>query len=84
MRRLPTPLLASLAAFFVLLGVASLAAPAAGQAAARHVDVIEVIGLVDAVQVDFVEGALRRAGEGGAEALVIQVDSSGGVAEPSA
>ena len=78
MRRLPTTLLATFAAAAVLL----LAAPArAAQERAPHVDVIEVIGLVDAVQVDFVADALRRAVEGGAEALVIQVDSGGGVAD---
>ncbi|HVM04494.1 MAG TPA: NfeD family protein [Acidimicrobiales bacterium] len=87
MRRLPSPLGASIAPALalVLLGAALLAAAPAGAAAqaegGRHVDVIEVIGLVDAVQVDFVEDALRRAEEGGAEALVIQVDSSGGIAD---
>ena len=83
MRRLPTPLLASLAAACALLGAVLVgAAPAhAAQGRAPHVDVIEVIGLVDAVQVDFVGDALRRAGEGGAEALVIQVDSGGGIAD---
>ncbi|MDP9389372.1 MAG: hypothetical protein M3Q48_16005, partial [Actinomycetota bacterium] len=48
----------------------------------RHVDVIEVIGLVDPVQVDFVADAVRAAEAGGAEALVIQLDSGGGVADP--
>ena len=82
MRRLPSPLIAPLAVAAVVLGTALLAvAPAGAQANARHVDVIEVIGLVDAVQVDFVEDALRRAVEGDAEALVVQVDSSGGVAD---
>ncbi|MFP5376107.1 MAG: NfeD family protein [Acidimicrobiia bacterium] len=82
MRRLPSPLVATLALAFAVLGAALLAAaPAGAQPRDRHVDVIEVIGLVDAVQVDFVGDALRRAAEGGAEALVIQVDSSGGIAD---
>ena len=81
MRRLPTALLASFAAF-AALAMAAMAAPAdAAQAEVRHVDVIEIIGLVDPVQVDFVGDALRAATEGGAEALVIQVDSGGGVAD---
>lgn len=47
--------------------------------ARAHVDVIEVSGLIDPVQVDFVTDALRAAERGGAEALVIQLDSGGGV-----
>ena len=78
MRTLPTVLLASFAVFVALLAGGTAAGAAPGQA--RHVDVIEVIGLVDTVQVDFVEDALRAAAEGGAEALVIQMDSGGGVA----
>jgi membrane-bound serine protease (ClpP class) len=80
MRTLPTPLRLS---FALLVGLL-LAVPAqmaqATQAPARHVDVIEVVGLVDAVQVDFVEDALREAADGRAEVLVIQMDSGGGVA----
>lgn len=79
MRRLPTPLLASLA---IAVGLVALAPAAAGaQRATPHVDVIEVIGLVDGVQVDFVTDALRSAEKGGAEALVIQVNSRGGIAD---
>lgn len=80
MRTLPTTLRLS---FALLVGLA-LAAPAqraaAAQAPASHVDVIEVVGLLDAVQVDFVEDALRKAADGGAKVLVIQMDSGGGVA----
>lgn len=78
MRRLPTPLLVALAA---LLGTVVLASEAWSQGRGPHVDVIEVIGLVDAVQVDFVGDALRAAEEGGAEALIIQVNSRGGIAD---
>ncbi|MGQ0519954.1 MAG: NfeD family protein [Actinomycetota bacterium] len=77
MRRLPTALLASFAAFAALLVSGG---AAASQGATPHVDVIELVGLVDSVQVDYLEGALRTADKGGAEALVIQVDSGAGVA----
>lgn len=77
MRRLPTPLLALFAAAAALF----VAAPVASAAAARpHVDVIEVTGLIDTVQLDFVADAVRSAAEGGAEALVVQLDSGGGIA----
>ncbi|MGH9179365.1 MAG: NfeD family protein [Acidimicrobiales bacterium] len=80
MRTLPTPLRLS---FALLVGLV-LAVPAqragAAQAPVPHVDVIEVVGLVDAIQVDFVEDALRKAADGGADVLVIQMDSGGGVA----
>jgi membrane-bound ClpP family serine protease len=78
MRRLPTALLASFAALVALL--ASGGAAASQGARTPHVDVIELVGLVDSVQVDYLEGAVRTAAEGGAEALVIQVDSGAGVA----
>ena len=79
MRRLPTPFLLSFAAAVALVPLA----PSAAAAPRRvpHVDVIEVIGLVDAVQVDFVTDALRGAERGRAEALVIQVNSRGGIAD---
>ena len=81
MRRLPTPLLASFAALVALVAVVP--AVASAQERTPHVDVIEVIGLVDTVQVDFVSDALRDAEKGGAEALVIQVNSGGGIADRS-
>lgn len=78
MRRLPTTLLA----LGTALGALSLARPAVGAQptpSRPHLDVIEVVGLLDPVQADFVIDALADAESGGAEALVIQVDSSGGV-----
>ncbi|HVE47610.1 MAG TPA: NfeD family protein [Acidimicrobiales bacterium] len=92
MRRLPTALEATpvlmavgaVVALAVLLALsAGPGAPPAGAAAAQlppHVDVIEVVGLVDPIQLDFVADALGDAEKGGAKALVIQVDSGGGVA----
>ncbi len=77
MRRLPIALVALGTVLAALsLGVA----PAGAQAGPRaHVDVIEVIGLLDPIQADFVGRALDEARSGGAEALIIQVSSSGGV-----
>ena len=80
MRRLPSLLLASSAAFLVVLGLLGGTRAEAQAQRGRHVDVIEVLGLVDAIQADFVADARRAAEAGGAEALVVQVDSSGGVA----
>jgi membrane-bound serine protease (ClpP class) len=72
MRRLLTGLLVALA----------LAAPAQAQSQERrHVDVLEVSGLLDRVVVDFVGDALARAERNGAEALVIQLNSGGAVVD---
>ena len=46
----------------------------------RHVDVIEVDGLIDAVLVDFVTDAVGQSERGRAAALVLQLDSTAGVA----
>jgi membrane-bound serine protease (ClpP class) len=53
-----------------------LAAPAS---AAGQVDVIEVTGLIDPVEVDFIADSLGSAERSAAEALVIQLNSSGSV-----
>ncbi len=56
-------------------------APADAQSRpARHVDVIEVDGLIDAVLVDFLSDAITASEQGEAAAMVLQVDSTGGVA----
>src|SRR5438874_1432921 len=44
-----------------------------------HIDVISVSGLIDPVQADFIHKAVRGAATGGAEVLVIQLTSGGGV-----
>lgn len=83
MRRLPTALVAtSVLGLLVVLGLAAGADAAAPLP--PHVDVIEVVGLVDPIEVDFVSDALRDAEKGGAEALVIQLDSGGGIASRQA
>jgi membrane-bound serine protease (ClpP class) len=61
------------------LALGSIVALATPANAAGKVDVIEVTGLVDPVEVDFITASLRSAERSGAEALVIQINSSGSV-----
>lgn len=65
----------------LLATLGTLGAPSAGAqpagGAAPFVDVVQVAGYLDPVVVDFLEGALADAERGGAEALVIQLDSPG-------
>lgn len=69
----------------VMLGL--LAAPAAtAQEPApgpqpAYVDVVQVSGLVDPVVVDFLLGAVDDAEDGGAEVLVVQLDSPGSIVD---
>jgi membrane-bound serine protease (ClpP class) len=65
-----------------VLGGLLAAVPQAGAQSrpTRHVDVIEVDGLLDGVLVDFVNDAISESERGKAAALVLQVDSTGGVA----
>ncbi len=53
--------------------------PGAGDDDAGYVSVIEVSGLLDRVLVDFIETQIEAAEEGGALALVLQLNSSGAV-----
>lgn len=76
MRRLAIAITTALAAW--LGAVASASSPAAAQER-DHVDVVEVAGLVDPIQVDFIERAVRDAEGDGAEAVVLQLNSGGGV-----
>jgi membrane-bound serine protease (ClpP class) len=72
-RRLATALLAlGLALTLPLVGKAS-------AAASRHVDVIQVGGLIDPVNADFITRSVAKAEADHADALVIQLDSRGGV-----
>ncbi|TML37441.1 MAG: hypothetical protein E6G27_17560 [Actinobacteria bacterium] len=57
--------------------------PSPAPAPSGHIDVIEVAGLVDRVVADFLERSLRSAETGGAEALVLQLDSAGAVVPQS-
>ena len=87
MRRLATTLsgllLGGLGGFGLvgLLGAAPVA-HAQGQGAEPPVDIIEMSGLVDGVVTDDVEKAIERAAAGGAQALVIQLNSKGAVVSP--
>lgn len=76
MRRLLIAITA-LAGLSVTLGSA---ASAGGVTANRgHVDIVEVVGLIDPIQVDFIERTVRDAEENSAEAVVVQLNSGGGV-----
>lgn len=75
----PLVLLALLAAAPVPAG----AAAAEAEAERRHVDVIEVSGLIDRVVVDFIADSIGKAERADAEALVVQLDSGGAVVERS-
>ncbi len=54
------------------------AVPATG-----HIDVVQVNGLIDPIQVDFLQRAVTAANRGRAEALVVQLDSGGGIVSPA-
>jgi membrane-bound serine protease (ClpP class) len=75
MRRLVTTFLALLA-----LGSVAQSSPAGAQTPPkRHVDVLQVSGLIDPVVRDAITDALRSAEHGHAVALLLQLNSSGGV-----
>jgi membrane-bound serine protease (ClpP class) len=62
------------------LGPADNAAATAAPAVARaHVDVIQLTGLIDPIEADFLSHAVAGANRGGALALIVQLDSGGGV-----
>jgi membrane-bound serine protease (ClpP class) len=62
-----------------LLALGGLAVLPSSATAAGRVDVIEVTGLIDAVETDFITDSLRAAERSGAEALVIQLNSRGSI-----
>ncbi len=80
MRRLDP---AQLFAFFMcaLMGafVFSFARPAAAQDAASTVDLVEVSGIIDPTVADYLTGRLSAAQETGVQAVVIQLDTPGGL-----
>jgi membrane-bound serine protease (ClpP class) len=75
-RTLAIPCAVAASALTVMVGGA---APAAAQAPCPEVRVAEVSGLLDPVLVDFVEHTVTQADECGAVAVVLQLDSPGGV-----
>ena len=54
-----------------------------GAALAAHVNVIEVDGVISAATADFVQKAIDQSEEEGAVALLITLDTPGGVLEPT-
>jgi membrane-bound serine protease (ClpP class) len=70
-----------------LLGMSAWVAPAAPAATAAtsagHIDVAQVGGLIDPIQIDFLSRAVASADREGAVALVLQLNSGGGVISPS-
>ena len=60
----------------LLLGAASLVAPAAG--AGDHVARLRLIGVIDQVNAAYIEEGLRSAADGGAAAVLLEIDSPGG------
>ena len=77
-RRFVHPLRTLASVLLALGALLALPAPAAVAAAGR-VDVIEVTGLIDPVEVDFIATSLRDAERAQVEALIIQLNSSGSV-----
>jgi membrane-bound ClpP family serine protease len=76
------PILASMGALpraitavALLLGLAGLAASAA--AAGEHIDRLKLIGVIDQVNAAYIEEGLAAAANGGASAVIIQIDSPG-------
>ncbi|MDP9468479.1 MAG: nodulation protein NfeD [Chloroflexota bacterium] len=70
------PLRRALAFAALLLGTVSLAAPAVG--AGDHVARLRLIGVIDQINAAYIEEGLRAAVEGGAAAVLIEIDSPGG------
>src|SRR5579859_134171 len=65
---------ASLVAF--VLGLLSLAAPAAG--AGDHIALLRMSGTIDQVNASYITEGLKSAADGGAAAVIIEIDSPGG------
>lgn len=55
----------------------------AGAAGATHVNHIEVDGVISAATADFIQGAIDRSEGEGASALLIELDTPGGVLDPT-
>ena len=75
MTRASSPLALALPLAALLLGVAP--------ARAQHVNVIVIDGVISAATADFVEKAIGQSEEDGAVALLIALDTPGGVLDPT-
>jgi membrane-bound serine protease (ClpP class) len=64
----------------VVIGrTADVAAAAPPTTSRPHIDIIQVNGLIDRIEADFVDRSVRNAARGGAEVLVVQLSSTAGV-----
>ena len=70
------PLRRALALAALLLGTVALAAPAAG--AGDHVTRLRLIGVIDQINAQYIKEGLQAAADGGAAAVLIEIDSPGG------
>ena len=70
------PLRRALAFAALLLGTVALAAPAVG--AGDHVARLRLLGVIDQVNAAYIEEGIRTAADGGAAAVLIEIDSPGG------
>ena len=70
------PLRRALAFAALLLGTVSLAAPAAG--AGDHVARLRLLGVIDQINATYIGEGIRAAADGGAAAILIEIDSPGG------
>lgn len=70
------PLRRALALAALLLGTVSLAAPAVG--AGDHVARLQLVGVIDQVNAAYIQEGLKAAADGGAAAVLIEIDSPGG------
>lgn len=70
------PLRRALAVAALLLGTVSLAAPVVG--AGDHVARLQLLGVIDQVNAAYIEEGLKAAADGGAVAVLIEIDSPGG------
>jgi len=70
------PLRRALAFAALLLGTVALAAPAAG--AGDHLVRLRLIGVIDQVNASYIKEGLQAAADGGAAAVLLEIDSPGG------
>jgi membrane-bound serine protease (ClpP class) len=70
------PLRRALAFAALLLGTVSLAAPAAG--AGDHVARLRLLGVIDQINATYIGEGIKAAADGGAAAVLIEIDSPGG------
>lgn len=70
-----------LALSLIAFGAAALAAPAPDPPRSKHVNLIVVDGSINPAVVDYIQESIERSREDGAAALIIQLDTPGGLLE---